>query len=83
VLQATPQRFSPGLVSAATPNKAAELGNPAYGLAQRRGLLRWGGTLMDGTRQGLPFVVVQQHAAWHVRHRPGQYRGASITVLAT
>src|SRR5213594_1332865 len=30
---------------------------------------------MDGTVQCLPFVEVQQHAAWHFRHRPGQHRG--------
>src|SRR6266849_9690111 len=75
VLKAPPQRFRSRLVTAATPNKAAELGHPTDCLLQRRGLLRWGRALMDGTGQCLPFVEVQQHAAWHVRHRPGQHRG--------
>src|SRR6266446_8490488 len=75
MLKAPPQRFRPRLVAAATPNKAAELSHPAHCLVQRRGLLRWGWTLMDGTIQCLPFVEFQQHAAWHFRHRPGQHRG--------
>jgi len=75
VLKAPPQRFRSRLVTAATPNKAAELGNPTDCLLQRRGLLRWGRALMDGAGPCLPFVEVQQHAAWHVRHRPCQHRG--------
>ena len=75
MLKAPPQRFRPRLVTAAPPNKAAELGNPAHGLLQRRGLLWWGRALMDGTIQSLPFVEVQQHATWHVGHRPRQHGG--------
>ena len=54
VLKATPQRFSPGLVSAATSDKTAELCNPAHSLVKRRGLLRRCRTMMDGTIQRLP-----------------------------
>ena len=75
VLKATPQRFRPGLVSAATSDKAAELCNPAHSLVKRRGLLRRCRTMMDGTRQRLPFVEFPQHAARHLRHRPRQHRG--------
>ena len=75
VLKATPQRFSPGLVSAATSDKTAELCNPAHSLVKRRGLLRRCRTMMDGTIQRLPFVEFQQHAARHLRHRPRQHRG--------
>ena len=49
MLKAPPQRFRSRLVTAATPNKATELGNPTDCLLQRRGLLRWGRALMDGT----------------------------------
>src|SRR4029453_2456912 len=75
MLTAPPQRFRPGLVAAAPPNKTAELGNPTHGLLQRRGLLRWGRALMDGTIQSLPFVEVTQHPTWHVPHPPRQTRG--------
>ena len=35
MLKATPQRLGPWLVAAAAPHKAAELRDPAHGLAQR------------------------------------------------
>ena len=75
MLKAPPQRFRPRLVTAAPPYKATELGKPVHRLDQRGGLLWWSRALMDGTRQRLPFVEVQQDATGHVGHRPRQHCG--------
>ena len=74
MLQATPQR-RPWLVAAAAPHKAAELCDPAHGLAQRGWLVRRRRTVMDGTIQRLPFLDLQQHATRHLGHRPRQHGG--------
>src|SRR6516164_637090 len=75
MLKATPQRFGPWLVAAAAPHKPAELRKPAYGLAQRGWLVRWGRTVMDGTIQRLPFLDRQQDVTWHLGYRSCQHEG--------
>src|SRR5687768_15358961 len=75
MLKTTPQRLSPGLLMAPAPHKAAELGNPAHRLAQRRWTCRRRGTVMNGAIQGLPFLDLQQHVTRHVGHCPRQYGG--------
>ena len=75
MLQATPQRFSPRIVTGAAAHKAAELCNPAHRLAQRGWFRRRRGAGMDGTVERLPFLDLQQHTPGHVRHRPCQHSG--------
>jgi hypothetical protein len=62
MLQTPPQRFGPRVVAATSAHKAAELRDPAHGRAQRGWRVRRRGTVMDGTRECLPFRDLQQHA---------------------
>src|SRR6266852_2438571 len=75
MLQATPQRLRPWLVAASAPHKAAELRDPAHGLAERGWTVRRCRTVMDSTREGLPFLALQQHVTRHLGHRPCQHDG--------
>src|SRR4029453_11861949 len=75
MLKATPQRFSPWLITATAPHKPTELRNPAYRLAQRRWRVRRGRTVMDGTIQRLPFLKFQQDVTRHLGDRPRQHEG--------
>jgi hypothetical protein len=75
MLQATPQRFGPRIVTGAAAHKAAELCNPAHRLAQRGRLRRRRGAGMEGTIERLPCLDLQQHPTGHVGHRPRQHGG--------
>jgi hypothetical protein len=75
MLKAPPPDFRAGAVAPTAPHTPAELGDPGDGLASRRRLGRRRGDPMDGTRQRLPFVGLQQHATGGSRDGARQHGG--------
>src|SRR5215207_131902 len=75
VLEAAPEGDGSRIAIGGAGEEAAELGDPADGLAQggRRG---WRGRgAMDDAVEGLPLVRVEEARAGQVRHRPCQQGG--------